>query len=96
MLYHSDMSFSERLYGALDVNIHRIKLQRPLSLIVQHPLLYVRDMVPKACFDAVVKLHEVQYMTEFALIFHAKNDAAFCVELNSVANVPFPPDRSSF
>ena len=59
ILYHSDMSFGERLYGPLDVDVCRIKLHEPLSAIVKQPLLYVRDMVPKACFQALVKLEEV-------------------------------------
>ncbi len=60
ILYHSDMSFGERLYGPLDVDVCRIKLHEPLSAIVKQPLLYVRDMVPKACFQALVKLEEVR------------------------------------
>lgn len=58
-MYHSNLSFSERLYGPLDVDLCRVKLHEPLGQIVQQPLLYVRDMVPKPCFDALVKLHEV-------------------------------------
>ena len=60
MLYHSDLSFSDRMYGPLDVDVCRIKLHEPLSIIVQQPLLYVRDMVPKACFEALVKLEAVR------------------------------------
>ena len=59
ILYNSDLSFRERLYGPLDVDLCRIKLHEPLSVIVQQPLLYIRDMVPKACFDALVKLDQV-------------------------------------
>ncbi|KAL4225876.1 hypothetical protein ACF0H5_013865 [Mactra antiquata] len=59
VLYHSNLSFSERLYGPLDVDLCRVKLHEPLTQIVQQPLLYVRDMVPKPCFEALVKLHEL-------------------------------------
>ena len=59
MLYHSNLSFSERLYGPLDVDLCRVKLHEPLAQIVQQPLLYVRDMVPKPCFEALTKLYEV-------------------------------------
>ncbi|XP_053378149.1 uncharacterized protein LOC123529262 isoform X2 [Mercenaria mercenaria] len=59
ILYHSNLSFSERLYGPLDVDLCRVKLHEPLRQIVQQPLLYVRDMVPKPCFEALVKLHEL-------------------------------------
>jgi len=59
VLYNSDFAFSERLYGTLDVDLTRVKLHEPLPLIVQQPLLFVRDMVPKGCFLALTKLDEV-------------------------------------
>jgi len=60
VLYHSNICFSDRLYGPLDVDLCRVKLHEPLSRIVMQPLLYVRDMVPKPCFEALTKLHEVR------------------------------------
>ena len=65
VLYNSDLCFSKRLYGPLDVDVTRIKLPEPLSIIVQQPLLYVRDMLPKPCFDALVKLDQVRSCTRF-------------------------------
>ena len=59
VLYNSDLCFSKRLYGPLDVDVTRIKLHEPLSIIVQQPLLFVRDMVPKACFDSLTKTYHV-------------------------------------
>lgn len=59
VLYNSDHSFSHRLYGALDVDLCRVKLHEPLSLVVQQSLLYIRDMVPPACFQALIRLEEV-------------------------------------
>ena len=59
VLYHSQMAFGSRLYGPLDVDLTRIKLHEPMSVIIQQPLLYVRDMVPKPCFEALVKLNQV-------------------------------------
>ena len=59
VLYNSDFMFSGRLYGPLEVDICRIKLHEELDLIVQQPLLYVRDMVPKLCFEALTKLKQV-------------------------------------
>ncbi|XP_022081512.1 uncharacterized protein LOC110974284 [Acanthaster planci] len=55
-LYNSNMMFSERRYASLDVDLCRIRLHEPLSSIVQQPLLYVRDMVPRLCLDAITKL----------------------------------------
>ncbi|XP_056000936.1 uncharacterized protein LOC130048351 isoform X2 [Ostrea edulis] len=59
VLYNSDLSFSERLYGPLDVDLCRVKLHEPLNQIVQQPLLYVRDMVPKPCFQGLLSLHQI-------------------------------------
>ena len=59
VLYNSDLMFGERKYAALDVDLCRIRLHEPLSVIVQQPLLYVRDMVPKPCLDALMKLNQV-------------------------------------
>ncbi|XP_041347622.1 uncharacterized protein LOC121367489 isoform X2 [Gigantopelta aegis] len=62
VLFNSDVSFSSRLYGPLDVDLCRIKLHEPLSIITEQSLLYVRDMVPKPCFQALVKLKELSTM----------------------------------
>ncbi|XP_059161294.1 uncharacterized protein LOC131944620 isoform X2 [Physella acuta] len=59
VLYNSNLSFSKRLYGLLDVDLCRIKLHEPLSMIVQQPLLYIRDMVFKPCFEALIKLDQI-------------------------------------
>ncbi|GFS25099.1 hypothetical protein ElyMa_003432800 [Elysia marginata] len=59
VLYNSDLSFSRRLYGPLDVDLCRVKLHEPLSVIVQQSLLYIRDMVFRPCFDALMKLDQV-------------------------------------
>jgi hypothetical protein len=61
VLYNSDLSFSQRLYGPLDVDLCRVKVHEPLGLVVRQSLLYVRDMLPKACFQAIVRLEEVSY-----------------------------------
>ncbi len=61
VLYNSDLMFGERKYAALDVDLCRIRLHEPLSVIVQQPLLYVRDMVPKPCLDALMKLNQVGF-----------------------------------
>ena len=59
VLYNSSMTFRERLYVSLDVDLTRIRLHQPISNIVKQPFLYVRDMLPRNCFLAVTKLHEV-------------------------------------
>ena len=68
-LYNSDMMFSERKYAALDVDLCRIKLHEPMSVIVKQPLLYVRDMVPRPCFEALIKLDQVRLSNNLFSIF---------------------------
>ncbi|CAF0762637.1 unnamed protein product [Didymodactylos carnosus] len=60
--YDSSLTFDERIYAKLNVDLTRIKLHRPLKEIVQQPLLYVRDMVPKESFEALRRLHEMVKM----------------------------------
>ncbi|KAL9960808.1 hypothetical protein ACROYT_G034311 [Oculina patagonica] len=64
VLYNSDLRFNERLYASLDVDLCRVRLHEPLEVIVQNPLLYVRDLVPKPCFDALAKLDQMLKVTK--------------------------------
>lgn len=78
ILYNSEFSFSERLYGPLDVDVCRIKLHEPLSVICKQPLLYIRDMVPKPCFQSLVKLEEVRVQW-FMVHWFSITDHAFYI-----------------
>jgi hypothetical protein len=60
LLYNSTISFSNRLYALLDVDLIKVKLFESLENIVRKPLLYVRDMAPKDSFEALIKLHHVR------------------------------------
>lgn len=64
VLYNSDLRFNERLYAALDVDLCRVRLHEPLEVIVQNPLLYVRDLVPRPCFEALAKLDQLLKLTK--------------------------------
>lgn len=64
VLYNSALRFHERLYAALDVDLCRVRLHEPLEVIVQNPLLYVRDLVPKPCFEALAKLDQMLRVTK--------------------------------
>nr|XP_006825114.1 PREDICTED: uncharacterized protein LOC102807383 [Saccoglossus kowalevskii] len=66
------MMFSERQYATLDVDLTRVRLHEPLSIIIQQPLLYVRDMVPKPCLDAIIKLDQLTHMKKLRDV--ARND----------------------
>uniref|UniRef100_A0A674J6A9 Cilia and flagella associated protein 92 (putative) n=1 Tax=Terrapene triunguis TaxID=2587831 RepID=A0A674J6A9_9SAUR len=56
ILYNSQLSFHQRLYTDLEAILYHIHLCKPLSSITRQPLLYVRDMVRQACFQALSRL----------------------------------------
>ncbi|CAH1265877.1 KIAA1257 [Branchiostoma lanceolatum] len=64
VLYNSEMTFRRRLYAELDVDLCRVRLHEPISVIVQQPLLYVRDMVPKPCFDSLARIDKMLQSTK--------------------------------
>ena len=51
---------SHRLYGVMDVDLKHTWLNEPLTFMVHQPRLYVRHLVPRACFHAVTKLYQVR------------------------------------
>ncbi|XP_062522787.1 uncharacterized protein LOC134197472 isoform X2 [Corticium candelabrum] len=65
-LYSSEMAFSERLYANLDVDLCQVRLHEPISHIVSQPLLYVRGMIPKLCYDALTILDKITQSTTLA------------------------------
>ncbi|RXM93494.1 hypothetical protein EOD39_19014 [Acipenser ruthenus] len=73
VLYNSELCFHRRLYASLDLNLCRVHLHKPLSDIMKQPLLYVRDMVPQACFqalsrlDLICKLNKLKDVTHYNL-----------------------------
>nr|XP_033782538.1 uncharacterized protein KIAA1257 homolog isoform X2 [Geotrypetes seraphini] len=56
ILYNSNLSFHQRVYKDLNTFLYQIHLYQPLSCIMKQPLLYIRDMVPFACFQALSRL----------------------------------------
>ncbi|XP_062977674.1 uncharacterized protein CFAP92 [Elgaria multicarinata webbii] len=56
IFYNSHLSFHQRLYVDLEAVIFHIRLCKPLSSIMKQPLLYIRDMVPQPCFEALTRL----------------------------------------
>ncbi|XP_077134713.1 uncharacterized protein CFAP92 [Ranitomeya variabilis] len=59
ILYNSEMAFHERLYKDLGVLLCHVHLHEPLYALVNQPLLYIRDMVPPLCFQALSRLDYV-------------------------------------
>ncbi|XP_067854781.1 uncharacterized protein cfap92 isoform X2 [Heptranchias perlo] len=57
VLYNSDFSFHQRLYADLDDHLHHVYLHEPLHDITKQPLLYIRDMAPHECFQALYRIY---------------------------------------
>ncbi|XP_061076017.1 uncharacterized protein cfap92 [Conger conger] len=56
VLYNSALSFSNRLYGTLDLSLGPIRLHKQLEMIMRQPEVYLRDTVPPACLHALSRL----------------------------------------
>ncbi|KAK3601780.1 hypothetical protein CHS0354_016147 [Potamilus streckersoni] len=91
VLFNSNLTFSKRLYGPLDVDLCRVKLHEPLEDIVCQSLLYVRDMVPKPCFEGLIKLYQIVKATKVTDV--VRNDlfptADMVVSVSKEFGVPF-------
>ncbi|XP_034962164.2 uncharacterized protein CFAP92 isoform X3 [Zootoca vivipara] len=59
IFYNSHFSFHQRLYVDLEAILLHIRLCKPLSNIVNQPLLYIKDMVPLQCFEALIRLDSI-------------------------------------
>nr|XP_039250444.1 uncharacterized protein LOC120328106 [Styela clava] len=59
MLCDSSITFKSRIYSELDVNLCTIRLHQPLKVILEQPLLYVRDLVPRPCFRCLIMIKEI-------------------------------------
>uniref|UniRef100_G3T1U5 Uncharacterized protein n=1 Tax=Loxodonta africana TaxID=9785 RepID=G3T1U5_LOXAF len=59
VLYNSQLLFHHRLYADLETILYHVHLFKPLSLLMKHSQLYVRNVVPQDAFQALVRLHYI-------------------------------------
>ena len=74
VIFNSKMTFRNRMYANLEVELFTIKLFEPLEEIVKKPLLYIRDMTPKASFDALIKINQVIWSIHLKHFYLKLND----------------------
>ncbi|XP_056591395.1 uncharacterized protein cfap92 isoform X1 [Triplophysa dalaica] len=70
VLYNSDLSFSERLYDTLDVGLSPIYLLKPLETIMGEPLLFIRNMVPCGCLEAIKRISHLCHTKKLSEAVH--------------------------
>ncbi|XP_054693600.1 uncharacterized protein CFAP92 [Grus americana] len=70
ILYNSQLSFHQRLYTDLEAIFYHFRLCKPLFTITKQPLLYVRGMVPWACFQALSRLSYLCHSKRLKDVIH--------------------------
>ena len=55
MLYNSTLLFRHRLYADLETVLYQVHLFKPLSQLMKHSVLYVRNTVPEKTFQALTR-----------------------------------------
>ncbi|KAM6468061.1 uncharacterized protein CFAP92 isoform 1-T2 [Liasis olivaceus] len=70
IFYNSHLSFHKRLYIDLEAVLLHIRLCKPLSSIMKQPLLYIRDMVPQPCFEALSRLDYICHSKKLREVVH--------------------------
>ncbi|XP_067287562.1 uncharacterized protein cfap92 [Pseudorasbora parva] len=58
--YNSGLSFSERLYDMLDMGLSPICLLKPLETIMTEPLVFIRNIVPRSCLEAMKRISQIR------------------------------------
>ena len=64
--YNSSYTFSQRLYGSLDVDLPCIRLCQSIGALACQPLLYVRGSIPQPCLRVLMCLCKLAYSSTMA------------------------------
>ncbi|XP_026576708.1 uncharacterized protein KIAA1257 homolog [Pseudonaja textilis] len=70
IFYNSHLSFHKRLYIDLEAILLHIRLCKPLSSLMKQPLIYIRDMVPQPCFEALSRLDFICHSKKLREVVH--------------------------
>ncbi|XP_060119597.1 uncharacterized protein FLJ43738-like [Heteronotia binoei] len=94
IFYNSQMSFHQRLYVDLEAVLFHLRLCKPLSSITRQPLLYIRDMVPQACFQALSRLDYICHSKKLRDIVHYDllPSAEMIISLSQEFGIPLAKD----
>jgi len=67
MLYHSNLTFHKRLYGAFDVDLYNVYLKDLLSTTLCSPIIFLRELAP--CLSALTQLQLVRIYVVLLFVF---------------------------
>ncbi|XP_054832357.1 uncharacterized protein FLJ43738-like, partial [Eublepharis macularius] len=94
ILYNSQITFHQRLYVDLEAILFHIRLCKPLSSITKQPLLYIRDLVPLACFQALSRLDYICHSKKLRDVVHYDllPSAEMIISLGQEFGIPLAKD----
>ncbi|XP_032094979.1 uncharacterized protein KIAA1257 homolog [Thamnophis elegans] len=70
IFYNSHLCFHKRLYINLESILLHVRLCKPLSSLMKQALLYIRDMVPQPCFEALSRLDYICHSKKLRDVVH--------------------------
>ncbi|XP_048347727.1 uncharacterized protein CFAP92 isoform X2 [Sphaerodactylus townsendi] len=94
IFYNSQLPFHQRLYVELEAILFHIHLCKPLSNITKQPLLYIRDMVPQPCFQALSRLDYICHSKKLRDVIHYDllPSAEMIISLSQEFGIPLAKD----
>ncbi|VTJ89879.1 Hypothetical predicted protein [Marmota monax] len=61
VIYNSQLLICHRLYADLETVLHHVHLFKPLSLLMRHPGLYLRNAIPHKAFQELARIYNICY-----------------------------------